>query len=146
MVSIFKNIKSKKWFYPVLFILLISIILANIFFIVKKERSVATIEDDTFVSVLNPVINIGRIKGWGNAEASFEIKNVGKNLLIIKNITVACHCTTTFWDKKPVPPNHSTVIKVKYDSSILGFFQKKVLVNVNSQNSPVLLILRGEVY
>lgn len=114
---------------------------------IRKDQNVNhNNEKNTSVKVLNPIINIGRIKRWGKAEASFEITNIGENNLIIENVIVACHCTTTLWEKEPITSNHSTVVKVKYDTSILGFFQKKVLVNINSINSPVLLIFRGEVY
>lgn len=147
MVGFMRNKKGQRPIYAIVISLLILIIGINLFLFFGKEKHqlLRPIEKNTVVKVINPIINIGRIKRWGKAEASFKIINIGYNPLIIEAVTVDCHCTSPSWERKAVNSNDSTIIKVKYDSSIPGFFQKKILVNVNSNNSPVLLIFRGEI-
>jgi hypothetical protein len=111
----------------------------------KKEGVHASVAKTT-CKVTNPIISAGRIRQFGDASANFTIVNQGEHYLFIQAITPDCHCTTALWDKRPIKPGDSTVVKIKYDSSILGFFQKKILVEVNSDDSPLLLIFRGEVY
>jgi len=84
---------------------------------------------------------------WYKADATFEFvfKNTGKEPLIITKVKSSCGCTVPTWEKEPVLKNKTGTIKVKYDSDRIGQFQKSITVYSNAKNSPVELIISGEV-
>lgn len=99
----------------------------------------------TKIEIEKHLIDIGKIKKGGLALAGFKIVNIGVNPLIIKDVTVDCHCTVVEWSKDPLLPGDSVFIKVRYDAAFPGFFLKKVTVYSNAYQSPVLLVIRGEI-
>ncbi|HBG42093.1 MAG TPA: hypothetical protein DDZ96_00245 [Porphyromonadaceae bacterium] len=56
-----------------------------------------------------------------------------------------CGCTNILYDKRPIPPNTSTDIEITYNADDLGFFNKTVSIYGNTENSPIVLKLRGYV-
>lgn len=99
----------------------------------------------TTFSLANDIIDAGDVKQDVPAEAVFEIKNTGSKNLVIDNVAPDCHCTIADWDHKPVPPGQIAYIKTSYDSKSPGIFQKLVKVNANVEDSPIILVLRGNV-
>jgi hypothetical protein len=89
--------------------------------------------------------NFGVIQHKGNGTFEFIFKNTGKEPLIIKNVTSSCGCTIPNWDKDPILPKKTGKIVVKYDTERIGQFIKSIKVFSNAKNSPVDLIIRGEV-
>ncbi|MDF1546504.1 MAG: DUF1573 domain-containing protein [Bacteroidales bacterium] len=89
--------------------------------------------------------NYGTIKYKGDGIYEFVYKNTGKVPLIIKRVDSSCGCTVPSWDKEPIAPNGKGKIVVKYDTNRIGSFIKSIKVFSNAENSPVELIIRGEV-
>lgn len=89
--------------------------------------------------------NFGTIKLGGDGTFVFEFKNTGKVPLIIKRVDSSCGCTVPSWDKDPIEPKGKGKIVVKYDTNRPGSFIKSIKVHSNAKNSPVELIIRGEV-
>lgn len=89
--------------------------------------------------------NLGTINYGEKAEAAFTLKNTGKSPLLIQTVNTSCGCTVVDWEKSPIMPHDSSVIKVVYDSKIVGSFSKDIFVLMNTQNSPVRLIIKGNV-
>jgi len=84
---------------------------------------------------------------WYKSDATYEFvyKNTGKEPLIITKVKSSCGCTVPIWEKEPVLKNKTGFVKVKYDSDRIGQFQKTVTVYSNAKNSPIILIIKGEV-
>ena len=89
--------------------------------------------------------NYGAIDYNGNGTYEFVFKNTGKVPLIIKRVDSSCGCTTPEWSKEPIKPKGKGKIVVKYDTKRIGSFIKSVKIYSNAKNSPVELIIRGEV-
>jgi len=89
--------------------------------------------------------NFGVLDFKGNGTYEFIFKNTGKVPLIIKRVDSSCGCTTPEWSKTPVKPKGKGKIVVKYDTKRIGSFIKSIKVYSNAENSPVELIVRGEV-
>jgi len=89
--------------------------------------------------------NFGTI--WYKNEAIYEFtfKNTGKSPLIINKVQSSCGCTVPEWGKEPVLPKRKAVIKVAYDSNKIGAFQKTIKIYSNARNSPVTLLIIGEI-
>jgi len=89
--------------------------------------------------------NYGVLDYQGNGTYEFVFKNTGKVPLIIKRVDSSCGCTTPEWSKAPIKPKGKGKIVVKYDTKRIGSFIKSIKVYSNAENSPVELIVRGEV-
>jgi hypothetical protein len=89
--------------------------------------------------------NFGTIVYQGNGTFEFVFKNTGKSPLIIKHVQSTCGCTTPEWTKEPVPPKGKGKVTVKYDTERIGPFIKTIKVYANAKNSPIDIVIRGEV-
>jgi hypothetical protein len=83
------------------------------------------------------------IGGDGNCEFSFT--NTGKEPLILSSVKSSCGCTVPSWPREPILPGKKESIKVKYDTNRLGPINKTITVMANSNNSPVVLKIAGNI-
>lgn len=97
------------------------------------------------ITVTNKIVNNGTSKHNKPVTASFEITNVGKVPLVIDDIKTDCNCTVPDWERIPILPQKKTMIKLEYNGTTLGYYQKKAMIYCNVDDSPILLILRGNI-
>lgn len=74
----------------------------------------------------------------------FKFKNNGKTPLLLSQPQSSCGCTVASWPKAPIMPGDSSEIRVTYNTSFEGPFNKTVVVSSNSKK-PVVLHIRGRV-
>jgi len=79
----------------------------------------------------------------GNCE--FKYTNTGKEPLILQSVTASCGCTVPSWDKAPIMPGKTGVIKVHYATNRVGAINKSITVKSNAKNSPAMLTISGNV-
>lgn len=101
----------------------------------NKKNAVITFNDTVY--------NFQNIEQDAEASYNFIFKNTGKEPLLIKNVTTTCGCTTPDWTRSPVKKKKSGVVKVNYNTNILGSFHKTISVYSNASNSPVVLTIQG---
>lgn len=90
--------------------------------------------------------NYGDVEQGGNGIAEFVVKNDGGGLLVIQNVKTSCGCTEVSFPEHPLASGESAVIKVKYNTNIVGEIKRSIVVNCNDANTPkVILRLTGEV-
>lgn len=89
--------------------------------------------------------DFGTIEFNSNAEKSFEFSNPGKVPLIIYDVKTSCGCTSTDWPKEPIKAGSTSQIKINYNTSTLGHFDKTIIVFFNGPDSPILLLIKGNV-
>lgn len=99
----------------------------------------------TTCSLAKEIVDVGDVPQGVPVSGVFTLKNTGSKNLLIGNVTPDCHCTVAEWDKNPVPPGQETYIKASYDSKAPGVFQKLVKVEANVEDTPIVLVLRGNV-
>lgn len=75
---------------------------------------------------------------------TFKFKNNGKDPLLLTKPQSSCGCTVASYPKAPIMPGDSSEIKVTYNTSFEGAFNKTVVVN-SSAKKPVVLHIRGRV-
>ena len=119
----------------------------TIFIIINKRRQ-SKIEElpktkTTEVKVPKTLIDIGDTRLETSAIGRFTIINVGKDDLYLKDVQPDCHCTVGEYYSRPVKPNDSTVIILRYDSTRMGVFQSTAKLEINSDQTPILLVFRG---
>ena len=88
--------------------------------------------------------NFGKIFYRSNGSYSFKFVNKGKEPLLLSRPRSSCGCTVPTWPKAPILPGDTGVIKVTYNTHIIGRFNKTVTVYSNA-HKPVVLHIHGEV-
>ena len=104
-------------------------------------------QDSTDYSIIFDKIihDFGIIDKGSKAECVFSFINKTEKPLAIIRVTASCGCTVPVWSKKPVEPNGSGKISVKYNSNITGSFHKTITIFTTSDKKPIELVVKGEV-
>lgn len=89
--------------------------------------------------------NLGEIDYGQNAECEFRFKNTGSIPLIIQNVKFSCGCIKSEWPRRPISSGNDGIIKVKYDSTQPGIFNKTIKIFFNGDTSPVVLNVKGQI-
>ncbi|GEM_PF-101039 len=89
--------------------------------------------------------DFGTIAEGSVAEFAFVFRNVGNEPLVISNVQTSCGCTVPAWSQEPVKKHEQGVVKIHYNTRILGSFKKTIVVHSNAANSPVTLTIKGTV-
>ncbi|WP_256448738.1 DUF1573 domain-containing protein [Proteiniphilum propionicum] len=56
---------------------------------------------------------------------------------------LSCGCTQIEYEKKPILPDRTTRISITYNVDDRGYFNKTVSVYGNTDNSPLIIRLKG---
>jgi hypothetical protein len=102
-------------------------------------------EDKLPVAINTLRKDFGVIEQRSKAVYTFEITNQDEKPLVIWHVTTSCGCTSPTWTDKPVKKGEVGTVKVKYDTSQTGKFEKSVLVYTNFSDRPIKLIIEGTV-
>jgi len=97
----------------------------------------------TTVKADKTVYDYGTIRKGSTNPATFTITNTGDHPLIISRVSVSCGCTNVNWDKQPVEPGKTAIIRVEMKPEETGHFSKTIEVLCNVKESPVKLTLEG---
>jgi hypothetical protein len=87
----------------------------------------------------------GTIERGSDGYCEFKFTNKGATPLVLSDIRASCGCTAPEWPKEPIAPGTTGVIKVKYNTNIMGAFNKSIVVQSNAINSQVVLRIQGTV-
>lgn len=92
------------------------------------------------------VHDFGKINEGVMATYEFVFTNVGKEPLIITNVTASCGCTTPSWTREPVKPGEQGKIKAVYNSQNRpGEFSKSITISSNSKTPTKSVSIKGVV-
>lgn len=89
--------------------------------------------------------DFGTMEYGSDATYNFEFMNAGKTPLIITKCEPSCGCTVADWTKDPINKKAKGMVKVRYNTTVVGPFAKTITVVSNAQNSPVILTIQGKV-
>ena len=87
----------------------------------------------------------GEISQGKPVTAKFKLTNTTKEDLVLKNVKGGCGCTKTDYDKTPIKPGKTTVIKAIYDAEAEGVFSKSVKVSTSLSDDQIMLLIKGKV-
>lgn len=93
----------------------------------------------------NPAHDFGEVIAGKMVNHTFVLKSCGNFPLLISQVKASCGSTGRSFSKAPTFPGDSTEIKVGFKGNKLGPFNKKIRVNSNATNSPLILIIKGTV-
>ncbi|WP_109694827.1 DUF1573 domain-containing protein [Chitinophaga deserti] len=99
--------------------------------------------DDPYVAINETTINIGEVNRNQKPKATFTIKNIGKQPLLIRDMKVGCSCTAADWPKKPILPGEETTVTLTYKAAKEGAFTQSAYLLTNAFNSSVHITISG---
>lgn len=97
----------------------------------------------TKVEIKEQDISLGYFKWQEEQMAEYVIHNVGKQILVINDVTSSCECTSINYSKKPISPGDSISLRVTYKADHPEHFNKTITVYCNSESSPIRLKISG---
>jgi hypothetical protein len=71
---------------------------------------------------------------------SFEVFNTGTTALKLDDVHPSCGCTTPEWNRDPIPPGQSTMIRVGYNAAAEGHFDKYITITYNGSQTKQIKI------
>lgn len=97
----------------------------------------ATLSGKSQIKFKETTINFGDIDSGAEVNIKFEFENVGNSVLVIKNVSTSCGCTTTQLEKLEYQPGEKGVIPVKFNSKgYSGKTTKTITVSSNDEETP----------
>lgn len=83
---------------------------------------------------------VGRTKSF-----SFYLHNLTETPVVIKEIEATCGCTRVSHSKKPIMPQDSTKLTLKYtaDKDDVGVFYKTITIYTTADEKPLKVSVRG---
>lgn len=109
---------------------------------IKAQNSVTKGPEITFSKVVH---DFGIIYQGEKAEYAFIFSNTGDEPLLINEVKSSCGCTVPVWPREPIMPGQSGQILVKYNTNILGKFNRQVSILSNARINIVNLRVTGTV-
>jgi len=89
------------------------------------------------------VMDYGKIIQNADGVRKFKFKNIGKSDLLISSVSSSCGCTVPNYPKEAIKPGGTGEIEIKYNTAILGGFNKMITVFSNATEPQKILRLKG---
>lgn len=116
------------------------------------EANAEKIEQSSTATTGTPAIefdktehDFGDIKGGESVETDFTVKNTGTADLVIINATASCGCTVPEYQKTPIKPGETSVVKVRFNGAGSGSVSKTVTLTTNTEKGEELLTIKANV-
>ena len=90
-------------------------------------------------------IDYGTVNKNTDGNRIFTFKNTGDSPIIITSVKGSCGCTVATKPSKPILPNETAKIEVKYDTKRVGPFSKTITVVSNASEKSKVLRIKGNV-
>lgn len=122
-----------------------------------KEMYLSEISDNTYqasttqssrntqIEADNTEFDLGTIPKGDAKTVSVSIKNVGESPFMIFDTRASCGCTHIEYEKRPISPDSTTIIKITYNADDMGHFNKTVSLYGNTEDSPLIIRLKGNI-
>jgi hypothetical protein len=110
-----------------------------------QENSTDKNSKSAKIKFAETIHDYGEIELNGDGTCEFKFTNEGLETLILSNVRSSCGCTIPAWPKDPIKKGEDAVIKVKYNTSRAGSFNKSITVYSNGSVEPIILKIKGTV-
>lgn len=112
----------------------------------EKQKNTIKKTNGPYISVDKTEHDYGEVSEGCNSVCIFWIENKGNKPLVIDHVSSSCGCTTTEYPRNPIAPGKKDKVTIKYNTSIVGRFQKTVVIVSNATNTPrMVLKIKGNV-
>jgi hypothetical protein len=112
----------------------------------QEVKPLTTSTNGPEISFTELVHDYGNVKLNGDGTCEFEFTNTGNEPLILSRPKSSCGCTVPTWPNQPILPGEKEKIKVTYNTSKAGAFNKTITVTSNAKvNNNIVLRIKGTV-
>ncbi len=119
-------------------LLLVALVFCSInVFAQKKADDVAKFNIESF--------DFGKVEQNKPTTATFIVKNIGTEPLIIDQAQPSCGCTVSDYTKSPIAPGKTGTIKATFNAAAAGPIDKTITVKLAGIDDVKFLKLKGEV-
>jgi len=101
--------------------------------------------DAAVIYIEQPEFDYGTILQDADGTHSFIYKNIGKEPLILSNVRSSCGCTVPEWSMEPLLSGKQDTIVVKYNTNLIGPFNKAINIFSNASKQIEVLRIKGNV-
>ena len=111
-----------------------------------EEKTEAQVGQYTTIEVLE-LYNAGTVAKGETVTLEVKVKNVGDYPLVIADIKPACNCTVSEFDREPIAPGATTIIKASIDTDATGkgVIKKPITISANTRPSTTTVMLQATV-
>lgn len=120
-----------------LFLSFAALTFSALLFAQKTVADVAKFESET--------IDLGKVKQGVPATATFVVKNVGAEPLIIEQANPTCGCTMGDYTKTPIAPGKTGTITATYNAAAANHFDKHLTVKFAGVDELKSITITGDV-
>lgn len=91
--------------------------------------------------------NAGSVAKGEIVHVEVSIKNTGDYPLVIADIKPACNCTVSEFDREPIAPGATTIVKAAIDTDATGkgVIKKPITISANTRPSTTTVMLQATV-
>ena len=108
-----------------------------------KEEEVSAVQ--TTVELSAQELDFGVFAKDEQRVGEIFFKNTGDKPFIIYDVITSCGCTKVDYPKTPTLPGNSLKLTVTYEADKVGYFNKSLKIYGNTKESPVRIVVKGEV-
>ena len=112
--------------------------------IVMRKDIEKTNKMETEISIDKTILDFGKFSIHNKQTGEIKITNIGKERLVIHHITTSCGCIQVEYDKRPIAPNGTSVLTIRYEVEESGLFNKSLTIYTNTKGSPLKVHVKGE--
>ena len=109
----------------------------------KQQDDKSQDNNKAYFSLESKVVNFGEIKMGTTKTIQLSFTNTGKKTLVLTDVYTNCGCTTIDWPKEPFSPGKSGTIKITYNPTETGPFNKNVWIYTNAENKSEIIQVEG---
>ena len=120
-----------------LFLSFTALTFSAMLFAQKTVADVAKFESET--------IDLGKVKQGVPATATFVVKNIGTEPLIIEQANPTCGCTMGDYTKAPIAPGKTGTITATFNAAAANHFDKKLTVKFSGVDELKSITIAGDV-
>ena len=103
------------------------------------------LSENTTVRIEQTDFDFGTMKRGEAAIVKTKIQNTGDAPFKIHDVEVSCDCTTVGYNKGALSPGSAVELEITYNAEDVGEFFRVVYIYGNTEQSPLTIMLEGEV-
>jgi len=96
-----------------------------------------------YFSLEKKMVDFEKIKMGTSKTIELAFTNTGTKLLVLKDVYTTCGCTTVDYPREPFLPGKSGTVKVTYNPTEEGPFNKTVTIYTNAENDKEVIQIEG---
>ena len=100
---------------------------------------------DSVIKVNQENHDFGKILQGKPVDYYFEVTNKTDKPLVVENTWASCGCTTPEKPTEPIAPGATAKVKVQYNASAMGTFNKQVFIKIAGVENPKVVGIGGTV-